>query len=74
VPKAVRTTAVQPFEVVISQEEAAALRQLFTAIGNRRIETSALPDLQTALKPPDPIEEIMVEPITISPLAALEGE
>jgi hypothetical protein len=33
-----------------------------------------LPDLQTALKPPDPIEEIMVEPITISPLAALEGE
>ena len=74
VPKAVRTTAVQPFEVVISQEEAAALRQLFTAIGNRRIETSVLPDLQSALKPPDPIEEIVVEPITISPLAALDGE
>jgi hypothetical protein len=65
---------IQPFDVVISQEESAALKRLFTEIGNHRIETSALPDLQTALKPPTPIEEIVVEPITISPLAALEGE
>lgn len=65
--------AVQP-EVLISADEAAALTQLFTAIGNRRIEASALPDLQSALKPPAPIEEIALDPITISPLAALEGE
>jgi hypothetical protein len=63
-----------PFEVVISQEEAVALRRLFTAIGNRRIETRALPDLTTALRPPSPIDEIVLDPIIISPLAALEGE
>lgn len=73
-PEAVRVRAVQPFEVVISPDEAAALNQLFAAIGNRRIETSALPDLQSALQPPAPIEEIALDPITISPLAALEGE
>jgi hypothetical protein len=65
---------VVPFEVVIAPDEAAALRQLFTAISNRRIEPRALPDLQSALEPPDPIEEIVLEPITISPLAAFEAE
>jgi hypothetical protein len=63
-----------PPEVVISQDEAAALRELFAAIKTRRFETSALPDLAAALKPPDPIEDIVVEPIIISPLAPLEGE
>jgi len=65
---------VAPFEVVIAADEAAALKQLFSAITNRRIETRALPDLTSALKPPAPIEEIVLDPITISPLAALEGE
>jgi len=65
--------AVQP-EVLISADEAAALTQLFAAIGNRQLEASALPDLQSALKPPAQIEEIALDPITISPLAALEGE
>lgn len=69
-----RTEAVTPFEVVIAPDEAAALKQLFTAIGSRQLETFALPDLESALKPPAPIEEIVLEPITISPLAALEGE
>ena len=69
-----RPSAVTPFEVVISPDESAALRQLFTAINNRQIETLALPDLASALKPPAPIEEIVLEPISISPLAALEGE
>lgn len=73
-PKRVSAPVEAQFEVVISQEEAAALKRLFTAIGNHRIETSALPDLQSALKPPTPIEEIVLEPITISPLAALAGE
>jgi hypothetical protein len=66
--------AVAPFEVVISPDESAALQQLFVLINSRRIETRVLPDLATALKPPDPIEEIVLDPITISPLAALEGE
>jgi hypothetical protein len=76
--RAVRATLrpqpVQSFDVVISPDEAAALQQLFTAISVRRIEPSVLPDLQSALKPPTPIEEIVLEPITINPLAALEGE
>jgi len=69
-----RPVVVAQPEVVISADEAAALTQLFAAIGSRRIETAALPDLQSALNPPSPIEEIVLEPITISPLAALEGE
>jgi hypothetical protein len=69
-----RTEVAAPFEVIISPDESAALQRLFTAIRNRRIETRALPDLMSALTPPDPIEEIVLEPITISPLAALEGE
>jgi hypothetical protein len=63
-----------PLEVLISQDEAAGLQRLFSAIGDRRIETSTLPDLATALKPPEPIADIVVEPITINPLAATEGE
>jgi len=69
-----RAEVVAPFDVVIAPDEAAALKQLFTAISNRRIETRALPDLTSALKPPAPIDEIALDPITISPLAALEGE
>lgn len=69
-----RPEVVAPFEVVIAADEAAALKQLFTAISNRRIETRALPDLASALKPPAPIEEIVLDPISISPLATLEGE
>jgi hypothetical protein len=69
-----RPAAARQLEVLIEPDEAAALKQLFTAISNRRIETRALPDLTSALKPPAPIEEIVLDPITISPLAALEGE
>jgi hypothetical protein len=78
VVRAVHTTpsleVAPPFEVIISPDESAALQRLFTAINSRRIETRALPDLMSALKPPAPIEEIVLDPITISPLAALEGE
>ena len=69
-----RPAVVAQLEIVISPDESAALRQLFVAINDRRIETKSLPDLTAALKPPDPIEEIALEPITISPLASLEGE
>jgi hypothetical protein len=69
-----RPSAIAVAEVLISEDEAAALKQLFAAIGERRLETSALPDLASALQPPEPIEDIVLEPISISPLAALEGE
>jgi hypothetical protein len=68
-----RPAVVQP-EVVISPEEAGALRQLFAAIGNRRLETALLPDFDAALEPPSEIEAIVLEPLTVSPLASLEGE
>jgi hypothetical protein len=68
-----RPVMAQP-EILVSPDESAALQQLFAAISSRRIETRALPDLASALKPPAPIEEIVLEPITISPLAAVEGE
>jgi hypothetical protein len=81
IPTAVTRAARQPREVpaahpevLISQDEAAALRQLFSAISNRRIETSTLADLESTLAPPAPIEEIVLEPITISPLASLGSE
>ena len=78
VVRTVRSThsaaGVAQLDVVISPDESAALQQLFTAISSRRIESRALPDLTSTLKPLDPIEEIVLEPITISPLAALEGE
>jgi hypothetical protein len=72
--RAPRPPAVTAPEVLISQDEAAALRQLFAAINDRRFETSVLPELASSLKPPDPIADIVLEPITISPLASLESE
>ena len=65
--------AVEP-EVFISQDEASALRQLFAAMSSGRLETSALPDLASASIGPAEIEEIVVAPITIRPLAPPEGE
>jgi hypothetical protein len=73
-PRSPRGAAVKPPEVLISKEESAALRQLFAAISDQRLQTATLPDLAAALKPPDPIEDIIVEPIIIIPLAPLEGE
>ncbi len=61
-------------EVLISQNEADALRQLFTAIVNRRIETAVLPDLNAVLQPPTEIKDIVLEPLSVRPLADLESE
>jgi hypothetical protein len=61
-------------ELLISQDEAAALRRLFTAISNGRFDTAALPDLDAALQPPSEIAEIVLEPIRLSPLVSLESE
>jgi hypothetical protein len=72
--RSTRPPAIAEPEVLISEDEAAALKRLFAAIGERRLETSALPDLASALEPPEPIEDIVLEPISIIPLAPLEGE
>lgn len=73
-PGQARHSEVEQPEVMISPEEAGALRQLFAAISTRRLETALLPDLDAALEPPSPIEDIILEPILVGPLASLEGE
>ena len=73
-PRPVRVRAVQPFEVVISPDEAEGLRQLVTAITARQVEAADIPALGGESAPLAALEEIVVEPINISPLAALEGE
>lgn len=61
-------------EVVISPDDAAALRQLVAAITARQVEARDIPELGMESAPLPPLGEIVVEPINISPLAALEGE
>jgi hypothetical protein len=73
VPDPPRARAAAP-EVLIAQDEAAALRHLFSAIGSGRLEAKALPDLASASAGTTEIEEIVMDPITIHPLAPLEGE
>lgn len=73
-PKAVRVRAVRPFEVVISPDDAAALRQLVAALTARQVEATDIPALGAESAPLPALEEIVVAPINISPLAALEGE
>jgi hypothetical protein len=61
-------------EVLISQDETAALQQLFTAISHGRFDTAVIPDFEAALQPPAEIEAIVVEPLSLKPLAAFESE
>lgn len=61
-------------EVLISQDEAAALRRLFAAIGQGRVDPSALPSLESGSGPMAPIEELVVDPIAVSPLDRLDSE
>ncbi|HZM93824.1 MAG TPA: hypothetical protein VFB92_10405 [Vicinamibacterales bacterium] len=63
-----------PPEVVISRDEAVALRQLIAAIAARQVEAVDIPKLEGESAPIAPIEEIVLEPIELSPMAGLEGE
>jgi len=57
----------------ISKDEGAALLQLVAAISQGRVEPSVLPDLDSVVMPLAPIEEIVLEPITLSPLTRLDS-
>ena len=61
-------------EVVISPNEAMALRQLVAAIAARQVEATDIPQLAAESAPLPPIEEIVLEPIKLSPLDGLESE
>jgi hypothetical protein len=61
-------------EVLISLDEAVALRQLIVAIAARQVEASDIPQLAAESAPLPTIEEIVLEPIKLSPLDGLESE
>lgn len=60
-------------EVLVSAEEASSLRHLLAAIAQQRVEP-ALPILGAGPAPLAPIEDIVVEPISLSPIAGLDSE
>jgi hypothetical protein len=66
--------AVARAEVVVSPDEAVALRQLVGAIAARRVEAVDIPTLGAESAPLPPIEEIVLEPIELSPMAELGSE
>ena len=61
-------------EVLVSLDEAAALRQLIGAIAARQVEAMDIPQLAAESAPLPMIEEIVLEPIKLSPLDGLESE
>ena len=78
VARAVRSTrtpaVVARPEVLISLDEAAALRQLIVAVAARQVEATDIPQLAAESAPLPTIEEIVLEPIKLSPLDGLESE
>jgi hypothetical protein len=60
-------------EVVISRQEGADLQRLIDAIASRRLPPAALPDWDSPATPLDPIDEIVLEPITLSPIVRLDN-
>ena len=67
---------IAPLHVVVSADEAVGLRQLVAAIATRQIKAVDIPtlDVESTPLPLPPLEEIVLEPIKLSPLAGLEGE
>jgi hypothetical protein len=61
-------------EVLISLDEAVALRQLVVAIAARQVQATDIPQLAAESAPLPTIEEIVLEPIELSPLDGLESE
>ncbi len=61
-------------EVMVSPGEAAALRQLVVAIAARQVDAVDIPKLEGESAPLPELEEIVLEPIELSPIAGLEGE
>ena len=78
VARAVRSTrtpaVVARPEVVISRDEAVALRQLIVAIAARQVQATDIPQLGAESAPLPQMEEIVLEPIKLSPLDGLESE
>lgn len=61
-------------EVLISQEEAAALRRLFAASQRGRVDPAVFLQLDEMAEAIAPIEELVLEPISTRPLVELDSE
>lgn len=69
-----RRPVAAPPEIVVSPDEAAALRQLVMAIAARQVAADDIPALGAESPPLPPLEEIVLEPIMLSPMAGLGSE
>jgi len=61
-------------EVVVSPDDATALRRLVAAVSARQVKASDIPPFGGESAPLPAIEEIVLEPITLSPIAGLDSE
>jgi len=73
-PVAPRRAQASRREVIVSPDDASALRHLVTAIATRQLDASDIPPLGTESAPLPPIDEIVLEPIKLSPITGLESE
>lgn len=73
-PVAPRRALASRREVIVSPDDASALRHLVTAIATRQLDAGDIPPLRTESVPLPPIDEIVLEPIKLSPIAGLESE
>lgn len=69
-----RPAVAAPAEVLISPDEAEALRQLVAAIAAGQVEAVDIPELGAESEPLPPIEAIVLEPIELSPIEGLKSE
>jgi len=59
-------------EVMVADYEAAALRLLLTRISDGRLSASTLGDAPSAPRAADPVGDLLIQPLTIEPLARLD--
>lgn len=64
----------RPAEVLVSPDDAAALRHLVMAVAARQVKAVDIPELGVESAPLPPIEEIVLEPIKVRPLGGIESE
>jgi hypothetical protein len=71
-PSPVRREAPSSAPVVVAPDEAEALRDLLSAISQRRLEPSVLPESVSVAMPLPLIEPITLEPLRVDPLPELQ--
>jgi hypothetical protein len=73
-PRAQAIAPAAESRVLVSSRDAEALEYLVSSLNARRVEPSAVPELGSTPALLPPIDEIVLEPITLSPLVRLDSE